>query len=76
MSQIDYLNTDFITESSDDLTPIADDFGEDVIVMYNGKWAIVNRAAFEKAGIHNDTNETIQYFCSLFEGLNCPTAQR
>lgn len=70
MSKIDYLNTDLIIESSDDLTPIADDFRDDVIVMYNGKWGKVNRAAFEIAGIHSDANETIQYFCMLVEGLD------
>ena len=70
MSQIDYLNTDLIIESSEDLTPIADDFGGDVVVMYNGKWGKVNRAAFEIAGIHHDADGTIQYFCSLIEGLD------
>ncbi|RZB34119.1 MAG: hypothetical protein SRB2_03512 [Desulfobacteraceae bacterium Eth-SRB2] len=69
MSKIDYLNTDLIIESPDDLTPIAEDLGEDVVVMYNGKWGKVNRAAFEIAGVHSDANETIQYFCSLVEGL-------
>lgn len=70
MTQIDYLNTDLIIESSDDLTSIADDFGEDVIVLYKGKWGKLNRAAFEIAGIHSDANETISYFCSLVKGFN------
>ncbi len=70
MSQIHYLNTDLVIESQDDLTPIADSFGEDVIVMYNGKWGKINRASFEIAGVHSDANETIEYFCSLVEGLD------
>jgi hypothetical protein len=43
-----------LVESFDDLTPIADDFGEGVIAMYNGKWGKVDRAAFDIAGVPNE----------------------
>jgi len=70
MSEISYLNTDLIIESPEDLTPIARAFGEDVIVMYNGEWGKVNRAAFEIAGSYSDANDIIEYFCMLVESLN------
>lgn len=70
MSQIHYLNTDLIIESPDKLSAIADAFGEDVIVMYNGQWGNIHRASFEVAGSHADANETIEYFCCLVENLD------
>ncbi|MCX5842253.1 MAG: hypothetical protein NT022_00625 [Deltaproteobacteria bacterium] len=69
-SEIRYLNTDLIIESPNDLSPIAESFGEEVIVLYNGAWGKVNRAIFEvEISLHASANETIETFCALIEGL-------
>ncbi len=69
MSNIRYLNVDLLINSKEDLTPIVDSFGEDVIALYNGEWGAHYRANFEIAGSHAASNEDISYFCSLVDGL-------
>ncbi len=70
MSQTRYLNTDLEIQSSSDLTKIVEAFGDDVIVLYNGKWGEkVNKASFEVSHIHSSVNETIEFFCMLVENL-------
>jgi hypothetical protein len=70
MSQIRYLTVDLVIESSNDLTPIVDSFGEEVITLYNGKWSEFNRAIFEASGACcSAANETIEFFCALVEGF-------
>ena len=65
-----YLNTDLELDSKEDLTAIAESFGEDVVVMYCGEWGKNNRAAFEVSGSSiADVNGAIGLFCALIEGL-------
>ena len=65
-----YLNTDLEIESIDDLTPIIDEFGGDVICLFHGRVRDLNRASFEVAGSMSDANECIRMFYSLVEGLS------
>ena len=70
MQSTRYLNTDFEISSPIDLTPIVEAFGEDVSVLYNGKWGEHFKAVFEITEIHSNANDTIDFFCILVEGLN------
>ena len=69
MNEPRYLNVDLVISSKEELTPIVESFGEDVVVLFNDKWAEHYRAVFEIAGSHAAANEDIGYFCSLIEGL-------
>lgn len=69
MSEPRYLNVDLVISSKEELTPIVESFDQDVMVLFNGKWAEHYRAVFEIAGSHAAANEDIAYFCSLIEGL-------
>lgn len=69
MSEPHYLNIDLVISAREDLTPIVESFGQDVIVLFNGEWGEHYRAAFEIAGSHAAASEDIGYFCSLIEGL-------
>jgi len=64
-----YLNTDLEIESADDLTPIVEEFGEDVICLHNGPWGAHQRAAFEVAALSMDVSSCIRHFCALVQGL-------
>jgi hypothetical protein len=64
-----YLNTDLEIDSRDDLTPIVDEFGDEVVCLHNGPWGSHNRAAFEVAGLSQDASSCIRRFCALVEGL-------
>ncbi len=68
MSNVRYLNVDLLINSKDDLTPIVESFGEDVVALYNGSWGEHFRANFEIAGSHAAASEDISYFCTL---VNC-----
>ncbi|MEW6585496.1 MAG: hypothetical protein AB1442_07755 [Nitrospirota bacterium] len=70
MDSIRYLNTDFEISSPTDLTPLAEAFGGDVAVLYNGKWGEHFKAVFEINEFHSNANETIEFFCVLVENLN------
>lgn len=65
-----YLNTDLEIESGEDLTPIVEEFGDDVVCLHNGPWASHNLAAFELAGLSQDASSCIRGFCALVEGLS------
>lgn len=69
MEDIRYLNVDMLLKSREDLTPIVDEFGEDVIVLTNDKHGDFHYAYFEIAVSHAGPNEDIEYFCSLIESL-------
>ena len=69
MENIRYLNVDMLLRSRDDLTPIVNEFGEDVIVLTNDKHGEFHYAYFEIAGSHAGPNEDIEFFCSLIESL-------
>ena len=64
-----HLNTDLDIESSQDLTPIIEHFGEDVIVLYHGEAKEMIRASFELSGIIDGPDEIISHFCMLAESL-------
>ena len=70
VSSIRYLNTDLDIESENDLTPIIEAFGEDVIVMHHGERHGLNIASFEISSYYRSANETIEYFCDLVENLS------
>ena len=68
-----YLNTDLELDSREDLTPIVEEFGDDVVCLYNGPWGTHRRAAFELAANlpHDpDPNSCIRMFCALVAGLS------
>jgi hypothetical protein len=66
-----YLNTDFELMSSSDLTPIVESFGEDAIVLYNGKWGKYYKAIFESpSDSSGDPNAIVLYFNELVTSLN------
>lgn len=67
---IHYLNTDLELESSNDLTPIVEAFGEDVFNLYNGEARGHFLASFEIAGSVDSPDAIIQYFCTLAESLD------
>ncbi len=69
MEDIRYLNVDLLIKSREDLSPIVEEFGEDVLVLSNDKVGEFYYAYFEIAGSHAGANEDIEYFCSLIEGL-------
>lgn len=64
------MNVDLLLKSRDDLTPIVESFGEDVIVLANDKVGDFYFAYFEIAGSHAGPNEDIGYFCALVESLD------
>lgn len=70
MNDVKYLNVDLEIDSAADLTPIVEEFGEDVSVMYNGDWGLHKRAAFEIDGSHASANEHMEYFCTLIDSLS------
>jgi len=70
MQEVRYLNVDLLVKSRIDLTPIVNEFGEDVLVLTNGKAGDFYHAYFEIAGSHAGPNEDIGYFCSLIESLD------
>ena len=68
--KVHYLNTDLELESSEDLTPIVEEFGDDVSVLFNGKARGIYMATFEAAGAFGDPESIIEYFCMLAESLD------
>ena len=69
MEDIRYLNVDLMLKSREDLTPIVNAFGEDVVALSNNKAGNFYYASFEIAGSHAGPSEDIEYFCCLIEGL-------
>ncbi|WPD23196.1 MAG: hypothetical protein SD837_01270 [Candidatus Electrothrix scaldis] len=66
-----YLNTDFELMASVDLTPLVEAFGEDALVLYNGKWGKYYKASFESPyDGSSDPNDIISYFNELVTYLN------
>ncbi len=64
-----YRNTDLVIESSNDLTPIVEAFGEDVFNLYNGQAHGHYMASFEMAGLVDSPDAIIQHFCMFAEAL-------
>ena len=69
-----YINTDLEIESKEDLTPIVDGLGDDVVVLHHGEVNGLNRAGFEIAGGFAGADETVDYLCMLVEALSEPAA--
>ena len=70
--EIRFLNVDLEIESSENLQPIIDDFGEDVSVLYHGEnGSGFNLAAFEvNFSNDNDIDGIVSTFCFLIENLS------
>ena len=66
---IEYLNTDLVIESKNDLSKIVHEFGDDVIVLYHGEMRGYQHASFEVTVLPAGADETINYFCDLVENL-------
>lgn len=69
MHDIRYLTVDLVLKSRDELTPIVNIFGEEVLVLSNGKSGEFYSAFLEIAHSHEGPNEDISHFCSLIESL-------
>ena len=65
-----HINTDLEIESSDDLAPVIESFGDDVVVLYQGKAMGMNKASFEIADLVADPDAIANHFCMLIEGLS------
>jgi hypothetical protein len=70
MEDIRYLNVDLLIKSREDLSPIVEDFGEDVLVLTNVKVGDFFFAYFEVAESTGDPDEKINFFCELIEALS------
>lgn len=68
--QIEYLNTDLQIESLADLAAIVEEFGGDVLVLFNGRPGEHNMVVFETNDVRSDADETINHFCRLIENLS------
>ncbi len=56
--------------SNFDLSPICEAFGEDAVVLYNGKWGSHYKASFETTdGLSTDANDIISHFYELIVTL-------
>ena len=69
-TEIHFLNVDLEIESSENLQLLVDDLGEDVLVLFNGKWK--NGFNFLAIETYPDANvdEKISLFCTLIENLS------
>jgi hypothetical protein len=70
--EVQYLNTDLEIESQSDLSKIAEEFGEYVLVLHLGEARGYQHAYFEVAGSSVSTNpdDVINSFCDLVDGLS------
>ncbi|MFL0800734.1 MAG: hypothetical protein K6L80_09825 [Agarilytica sp.] len=68
MANIEFLNVDLDIESSDDLTPLLESFGDSVVVM-NHDQGEVNKLSLELAGVAGDPNQLLLEFAKLIEAL-------
>lgn len=66
-----YLNTDLEIESKQDLSPIVEEFGEDVSVLHQWEFREHQHASFEIAGssLISNADDVISFFCSLVDNL-------
>ena len=69
MKEVKYLSVILDIDSKNDLSPIADDFSEDIVTTYNGKWGSHFRASFQVAGSVAAANEDIDLFCFYIQSL-------
>jgi len=69
MKEVTYLSVILDIDSRKDLSPIADNFSEDIVTTYNDKWGSHFRASFQVAGSVAAANEDINLFCLYIESL-------
>ena len=69
-----FLNLDLMLRSSSDLAPLAEHFGEHVIVLYNGEAEGAFLLALEASMDRQSPEELIGYFLRLVDAL--PAEQR
>ena len=67
--KIHFLNVDLEIESYQNLQPIVDDFGDNVLILYCGEAHGHYRATFELANRDADADSIISHFCLLIESL-------
>ena len=67
-SEVRFLNVDLEVRGPNDLQPLIDDLGDDVINLHSGRVHDHYLATFEVA-FSGDANELIQSFCNLIENL-------
>ena len=71
---IRYLGAELDVESKNDLTPLLDDLGQDVIVLHHGPINEINHASFQLAqAFYAGPDETIEGYCCLIENLSPET---
>lgn len=68
-SEVKFLNVDLEVRGPNDLQPLVEDLGEDVINLFAGRVHDHYLATFE-ANISGDANELIAQFCTLIENLS------
>jgi len=68
MARIEFLNVDLDLESKHDLTPLIEDFGENVSIMHHEQGEI-NKASFELGSIADTPNQLILEYGNLVENL-------
>ncbi|CAK8717879.1 MAG: hypothetical protein CDV28_11131 [Candidatus Electronema aureum] len=71
MSHCQYLNTDLDIESQEDLSPLIQQLGERVLVLYHGETQTIGHqlASFEINMDHADADATINHLCIVIETL-------
>lgn len=67
-SNVRFLNVDLEVRGANDLQPLIDDLGDDVINLYAGRVHDHYLATFE-ARHSGDANELIEHLCHLIENL-------
>lgn len=67
---VEYLNTDLVIESRDDLSLIVEEFGEEVMVLDHRTTQGRHRASFETQHDFLGADEAISHLCLLVENLS------
>ena len=68
---IRYLGAELDVESRNDLSPLLNDLGQDVIILHHGPINEMSHASFQLAqACYAGPDETIEGYCSLIENLS------
>jgi hypothetical protein len=70
MEQVEFLNIDLDLESNSDLSPIIQEFGDNLIVMNNKKEKGLHKVSFELAGLNGDPDYLFEKYFKLIDGLS------
>ena len=70
MEQVEFLNIDLDLESDSDLSPIIQEFGENLIVLNNKKEKGFHKVSFELAGLNGDPDYLFEKYFILIDGLS------